>query len=110
MKPLIKTIVEKAIKNGGSYSIDYVHGDEYQKKTTDISLLCNQKDGDQYVGVNNLDECYIYIYDKNNDDSVGYIHWIAWNDGTDRISDYSLSLDAIIKSVSKKWQSEYNRL
>ena len=102
-------IVEKAIKNGGSYSIDYEQGDEYQEQTSDISLLCNQKAGDEYVGINNLDCCYINIYDKNNEDA-GFIPWIAWNDGTDRISNYCLSLDAIIKSVSKEWQNEYNRL
>lgn len=109
MKPLIKMIVEKSIKNGGYYSIDYEQGDEYQKRTNDISLLCNQKEGDQYIGVNNLDCCYINIYDKNKD-NVGYIHWIAWNDGTDRISDYCISLDSIIKSVSKQWENQYNRL
>ena len=36
MKPLITTIVEKATKKGGYYSIDVYGGEEYQEIMRDI--------------------------------------------------------------------------
>tara|TARA_B100001559_G_scaffold313468_2_gene312539 strand:- start:708 stop:1043 length:336 start_codon:yes stop_codon:yes gene_type:complete len=108
MQPLIKTIVEKATKKGGYYSIDYVEGDEYQKITNDISLLCNQKSTDEYVGISNLDESVIRIYDADKE-YRGFIYWIAYNNGIDRLSDYSTNLEKFIKidKVSEKWEDDF---
>lgn len=110
MKPLITTIVEKATKKGGYYSIE-CEGEEYQELTNDMSLLCNQKSTDEYVGINNLDECVICIYDSEKE-YRGFIYWIAYNTGIDRLSDYSTSLESFIKidKVSEKWEDEYYRL
>ena len=110
MKPLITTIVEKATKKGGYYSIE-CEGEEYQELTNDMSLLCNQKATDEYVGISNLDESVISIYDADKE-YRGFIYWIAYNDGIDRLSDYSTSLESFIKidKVSEKWEDEYYRL
>tara|TARA_R100001082_G_C4274492_1_gene121206 strand:- start:57 stop:392 length:336 start_codon:yes stop_codon:yes gene_type:complete len=108
MQPLIKTIVEKATKKGGYYSIDYREGDEYQKITNDITLLCNQKSTDEYVGLSNLDESIIRIYDSNKE-SRGWIFWIAYNNGIDRLSDYSTGLEDFINitEVYEKWEDDF---
>ena len=108
MKPLIKTIVEKATKKGGYYSIDVYGGEEYQEMTNDISLLCNQKSTDEYVGISNLDESVIFIYDADKE-YKGFIYWIAYNNGVERLSDYSTSLESFIKidKVSDEWQDKY---
>jgi len=107
MKPLITTIVEKATKKGGYYSIE-CEGEEYQEITNDISLLCNQKSTDEYVGISNLDESVVRIYDADKE-SRGWIYWIADNDATDRLSDYSTGLEDFIniKEVYKKWEDDY---
>ena len=107
MKPLITTIVEKATKKGGYYSIE-CEGEEYQEITNDISLLCNQKSTDEYVGISNLDESVVRIYDADKE-SRGWIYWIAYNDATDRLSDYSTGLEDFIniKEVYKKWEDDY---
>jgi len=111
MKPFIQTIVEEATNKGGFYSIDVYGGEEYQELTNDISLLCNQKRTDEYVGISNLDESVISIYDADKE-YKGFIYWIAYNDGIDRLSDYSTSLESFIKidKVSEKWEDEYYRL
>ena len=110
MKPLITTIVEKATKKGGYYSIE-CEGEEYQELTNDMSLLCNQKATDKYVGIDNLDECRIELYDKDKE-YRGYFYWIAYNRGSDRVADYSTSLESFIKidKVFEKWEDEYYRL
>ena len=111
MKPLITTIVEKPTKKGGYYSIDVYGGEEYQEITNDISLLCNQKSTDEYVGISNLDESVIRIYDADKE-YRGFIYWLAYNNGIERLSDYSTSLESFIKidKVSEKWEDEFYRL
>jgi len=110
LEPLAKTIVQKAIDKGGFYSIEAV-GEEYQEITNDVSLVCNQKDLDKYVGVDNLDECYINLYNDKKE-FQGWILWIAENDGVERVSDYLLSINSYfnIGSLIDKWEKEYIRL
>ena len=49
LEPLAKTIVQEVVDEGGFYSIE-IEGEEYQEITNDTSLICNQKDGDKYIG------------------------------------------------------------
>jgi hypothetical protein len=111
MKPFIQTIVEEATNKGGFYSIDVYGGEEYQEMTNDISLLCNQKPTDKYVGISNLDESVIRIYDADKE-SRGWIFWIAYNDATDRLSDYSVNLESYIDidKISEDWIDNYLNL
>ena len=61
IKPLVLEIVEEAVKKDLFFAIDclqgYTFADDYfyQHPTQDLSLLCNQKPEDQYVGTDNLD-------------------------------------------------------
>ena len=107
MKPFIQTIVEEATNKGGFYSIE-CGGEEYQELTNDISLLCNQKSGDKYIGVNNLDECYINIYDADKEHR-GWLFWIQYNDATDRLSDYATRIENYIDidKISDEWIDNY---
>jgi len=110
LEPLAKTIVQEVVDEGGFYSIE-AEGEEYQEITNDISLVCNQKDGDKYIGVDNLDMCYINIYDRKKEFD-GWILWIGVNDHVERIGDHTLmSSDYInIDKLTDKWEEEYNRL
>tara|TARA_R100001510_G_C7574880_1_gene149988 strand:+ start:240 stop:578 length:339 start_codon:yes stop_codon:yes gene_type:complete len=111
LKPLAQTIVQKIIDKDGFYSIDAVEGEEYQEMTNDISLVCNQKDGDEYVGVNNLDWCIINFYDSKKK-FKGWIEWIEDNNRDERVSDYSMNLEEYIdlNKVIDEWSKEYSRL
>tara|TARA_R100000008_G_C3539557_1_gene143994 strand:- start:507 stop:842 length:336 start_codon:yes stop_codon:yes gene_type:complete len=110
LEPLAKTIVQKVIDKGGFYSIE-AEGEEYQEITDDISLVCNQKDGDEYVGVDNLEWCFINFYDSKKK-FKGWIEWIEDNNRDERVSDYSMNLEEYIdlNKVIDEWSKEYSRL
>ena len=141
MKGLLTTIVEKAIKKGYYYAIDCEQGYEftdegfYQHPTQDLTLLCNQKPKDEYVGVDNLDECHIFFFTKEQADRLnnavgkvsfdheiweseeeeengryydGWILWSNWNEGVERVGDYTCNLDELIdlSKTMNKWEEK----
>ena len=110
LEPLAKTIVQKVVDSGGFYSIE-AEGEEYQEITNDTSLICNQKDEDKYVGVDNLDICHINVYDSKKKFD-GWIFWVGVNDHVERISDHTLmSSDYIdIDKLMDEWEKKYIRL
>tara|TARA_R100001082_G_scaffold57425_1_gene31700 strand:+ start:963 stop:1298 length:336 start_codon:yes stop_codon:yes gene_type:complete len=110
LKPLAQTIVQKIIDKDGFYSIE-AEGEEYQEITNDISLVCNQKDEDKYVGVDNLEWCFINFYDSKKK-FKGWIEWIEDNNRDERVSDYSINLEEYIdlNKVIDEWSKEYSRL
>ena len=110
LEPLAKMIVQEVVDEGGFYSIE-AEGEEYQEITNDISLVCNQKDEDKYVGVNNLDWCFINFYDSKKK-FKGWIEWIEDNNRDERVSDYSINLEEYIdlNKVIDEWSKEYSRL
>jgi len=96
-------------------------------------LLCNQKPDDQYIGMDNLDEGHIFFFTKeqadrlnnavgkvkfdheiwkseeeedNGDYYEGWIMWSNWNDGVERVCDYTTNLDDLIglRETTDKWE------
>lgn len=134
IKPLVLEIVEEAVKKDLFFAIDclqgYTFADDYfyQHPTQDLSLLCNQKPEDQYVGTDNLDDCYIFFFNrkeaerlnrdvKNGEDEgdydyAGWLHWTNWNDGTERVVDYTVNLDKLInlREVTDNWENKFEQL
>jgi len=142
MKGLLVTIIEKAIKEKDLfYAIDCMEGYEftsehfYQHPTQDMTVLCNQKPEDKYVGVHNLDECHIFLFTReqaerlnnavgkvNFDHEIweseeeeengsyydGWILWSNWNDGVERVGDYTCNLDELIdlSKTMNKWEEK----
>jgi len=109
MKHLLLELVEKAVKkNDWEYSIDYDFYETYQDFSQDLTKVCNTKKSDQYVGVNNLDECVISFREKQSQEDMGYILWSNWNSGTERVADYSVNLDNELKlsQVLEAWDTE----
>ena len=131
IKHLLEEILEKITGKGYHYFIEcegYVLQD-----ITDDPQLCTTKD-DNYRGVNATDSSDIFIlkYDKDlpenesnsyrNEDgewvtqkgyeNVSFIRWTNWNDGVERIWDYSLSLEKIvdIKNIMEDWETKYEQL
>ena len=131
IKHLLEEILEKITGKGYHYFIEcegYVLQD-----ITDDPKLCTTKD-DNYRGVNATDSSDIFIlkYDKDlpenesnsyrNEDgewvtqkgyeNVSFIRWTNWNDGVERIWDYSLSLEKIvdIKNIMEDWETKYEQL
>jgi len=141
MKGLLQTIVGEAVKKGYYYAIDcdsgYGFTDKhfFQHPTQDMSLLCNQKPEDEYIGVDNLDECHIFFFTKEQAERLnnavgkvssdreiweseeeeekgryfdGWILWSNWNDGVERVCDYTCKLDELIglSKISDKWEAK----
>ena len=131
IKHLLEEILEKITGKGYHYFIEcegYVLQD-----ITDDPKLCTTKD-DKYRGVNATDSSDIFIlkYDKDlpenesnsyrNEngewvtqkgyENVSFIRWTNWNDGVERIWDYSLSLEKIvdIKNIMEDWETKYEQL
>ena len=112
MKPLLVEILESILRTDEklAYAIT-CDGEELVNLTRDTSLACNQKESDEYVGVNAVDEARIEIYRKEEklggidiapdlifnlseeDEYIGFIYWTNFNNGVERVSDYSVVLD-----------------
>jgi len=96
-------------------------GEDLVALTRDTSLACNQKDGDKYEGIDAVDEGRIEIFKiletkENPAESdhayVGFIYWTNFNDGVERVSDYSCRLDDRygLNRITNKWEKDYERL
>ena len=134
IKPLIIEIVGEAIKQDMFYAIDCLQGyscaDEYffQHPTQDMRLLCNQKPDDKYVGIHNLDDCHILFFsrkeaerinkdvkegkDTNDYECEAWMYWTNWNDGVERVVDYTTNLNKLIgiDKIMDKWEQQFVEL
>jgi hypothetical protein len=110
MKPLLVEILESILRTDEklAYCIS-CDEEELVSLTRDTSLACDQKEGDEYVGMSNLDEGRIEIWRKEEklggidispellfnlseeDEYIGFIYWTNFNEGTERVVDYSVA-------------------
>jgi hypothetical protein len=131
MKPLLVEILESILRTDGKLAyVITCDEEELVNLTRDISLACNQKEGDEYEGVNAVDEARIEIYRKEEklggidiapdlifnlseeDDYIGFIYWTNFNDGVERVSDYSVVLDEKygLDKTLNDWEKKYELL
>ncbi len=114
MKPLLVEILESILRT--DEKLAYVitcDEEELVSLTRDTSLACNQKEGDEYEGVDAVDEARIEIYRKSEeDDYIGFIYWTNFNEGTERVVDYSVSLDEKygLNKILNDWEKKYELL
>lgn len=107
------------------------------KPTRDLTKCCNLKSDDNYIGVDNFDECDIHIleYDKDTEEEqwnvyyseehdkwlqqkhlvhIGALRWSNWNTGVEKLYDYldrqDNVLSKIIDKVSKEFEEELDIL
>lgn len=131
MKPLLVEILESILRTDEklAYAIT-CDGEELVNLTRDTSLACNQKESDEYVGVNAVDEARIEIYRKEEklggidiapdlifnlseeDEYIGFIYWTNFNNGVERVSDYSVVLDEKygLSKTLDNWEKKYELL
>ena len=131
MKPLLVEILESILRTDEklAYAIT-CDEEELVNLTRDTSLACNQKESDEYVGVNAVDEARIEIYRKEEklggidiapdlifnlseeDDYIGFIYWTNFNNGVERIVDYSVVLDEKygLQKTYEDWEKKYELL
>ena len=132
MDNLITKVIKKAIKEDLYFAIDCEQGYEftdkyfYQHPTQDITKLCASSNNNiKYTGIDNLDSCYIFLFTKKqakyiNDyvenniippekiSYLGWIRWDNWNEGVERIADYTTNLDDYIKldKICEQWDNK----
>ena len=131
MKPLLVEILKSILRTDEklAYAIT-CDGEELVNLTRDTSLACNQKESDEYVGVNAVDEARIEIYRKEEklggidiapdlifnlseeDEYIGFIYWTNFNNGVERVSDYSVVLDEKygLSKTLDDWEKKYELL
>ena len=131
MKPLLVEILKSILRTDEklAYAIT-CDGEELVNLTRDTSLACNQKESDEYVGVNAVDEARIEIYRKEEklggidiapdlifnlseeDEYIGFIYWTNFNNGVERVSDYSVVLDEKygLSKTLDNWEKKYEVL
>jgi hypothetical protein len=127
MKPLLVEILESILRTDEklAYAIT-CDEEELVNLTRDTSLACNQKESDEYVGVNAVDEARIEIYRmgyeisgtigehhiQEEDDYIGFIYWTNFNNGVERIVDYSVVLDEKygLQKTYEDWEKKYELL
>ena len=131
MKPLLVEILKSILRTDEklAYAIT-CDGEELVNSTRDTSLACNQKESDEYVGVNAVDEARIEIYRKEEklgridiapdlifnlseeDEYIGFIYWTNFNNGVERVSDYSVVLDEKygLSKTLDNWEKKYELL
>ena len=116
MKPLLVEILESILRTDGKLAYTIECDEEFLvNPTRDTSLACNQKEGDEYVGVNAVDEARIeicrlpYLTLK---EYIGFIYWTNFNDGVERIVDYSVVLDEKygLQKTYEDWEKKYELL
>ena len=122
MKPLLVEILESFLRTDGklAYCIS-CDEEELVSLTRDTSLACNQKEGDEYVGVNAVDEARIEIYRmgyeisdhiQEEEEYIGFIYWTNFNNGIERVVDYSVVLDQKygLQKTYEDWEKKYELL
>ena len=131
MKPLLVEILKSILRTDEklAYAIT-CDGEELVNLTRDTSLACKQKERDEYVGVNAVDEARIEIYRKEEklggidiapalifnlseeDEYIGFIYWTNFNNGVERVSDYSVVLDEKygLSKTLDNWEKKYELL
>ncbi len=128
MKPLLVEILESILSTEEklAYAIT-CDEEELVNLTRDTSLACNQKESDEYVGMSNLDEGRIEIwslgetqkmpdledcYVEGDHQYIGFIYWTNFNDGVERIVDYSVVLDEKygLQKTYEDWEKKYELL
>ena len=113
-KPYIRFLMGEILKNRNYHYTIECYGDIAVELTRDLSECANHKAGDKYKGVNAFDECKVYIYDmslhdghRNLDEScIGFLGWTNWNDGVEKLYDYSINLEKQVKTASKKYERQ----
>jgi len=115
-KPYIRFLLGEILKNKNYYYTVVCYDDTAVELTRDLSECANQKAGDKYKGVNAYDECQIYIHDASSylkgektfedikmDNAVGALFWTNWNEGIEKLYDYSLNLEKQVKTANEKY-------
>ena len=128
MKPLLVEILESILRTDGKLAyVITCDEEELVSLTRDISLACNQKEGDEYEGVDAVDEARIEIYSlgetqkmpdledcyvEGDHQYIGFIYWTNFNDGVERVGDYSLVFDPMYKlsTTLDNWEKKYELL
>lgn len=118
MKPLLVEVLDHILSQEEKlYYVISCDDEELVAFTRDTSLACNQKEGDEYEGVNAVDEARIEIYRWNENsasyyDYIGFIYWTNFNDGVERIVDNSCKLDDEygLNQITRKWEEDYRYL
>jgi len=128
MKPLLVEILESILRTDGKLAyVITCDEEELVSLTRDTSLACNQKEGDEYEGVNAVDEARIEIYSlgetqkmpdledcyvEGDHQYIGFIYWTNFNDGVERVGDYSLVFDPMYKlsTTLDNWEKKYEFL
>jgi|VirMetMinimDraft_7_1064189.scaffolds.fasta_scaffold35582_1 hypothetical protein len=126
MKPLLVEILESILRTDGKLAYR-ISGDDEEVVglTRDTSLACDQKDGDEYVGMSNLDEGRVEIFKvksvqrlnynsdiRDEDEYIGFIYWTNFNEGVERLVDNSCKLDDEygLNKITRKWEEDYRYL
>ncbi len=126
MKPLLVEILESILRTDGKLAYR-ISGDDEEVVglTRDTSLACDQKDGDEYVGMSNLDEGRVEIFKvksvqrlnynsdiRDEDEYIGFIYWTNFNEGVERLVDNSCKLDDEygLNKITRKWEEDYRCL
>jgi len=113
MKPLLVEILESILRTDEKLAYTIECDEEVLvHPTRDTSLACNQKEGDKYEGVDAVDEARIEIWENQNDEYIGFIYWTNFNDGAERIVDYSVVLDEKygLQKTYEDWEKKYELL
>ena len=128
MKPLLVEILDSILRTDGKLAyVITCDEEELVSLTRDTSLACNQKEGDEYEGVDAVDEARIEIYSlgetqkmpdledcyvEGDHQYIGFIYWTNFNDGVERIVDYSVALDEKydLQKIYEDWEKKYELL
>ena len=128
MKPLLVEILESILRTDGKLAYTIECDEEVLvHPTRDTSLACNQKEDDKYEGVDAVDEARIEIYSlgetqkmpdledcyvEGDHQYIGFIYWTNFNDGVERVSDYSVVLDEKygLNKTLDDWEKKYELL
>ena len=113
IKPLTYTFINQIMKsNENLYCSVECYGENITEAvgedeiTKDIPTILEAIDA--------VDECHIYFWESEKDfeyrDCSGWVFWIGYNDGMERLSDYSINLEEkpiYIDKLITQWEDDH---
>ena len=122
MKPLLVEILDSILRTDEKLAYTIECDEEVLvHPTRDTSLACNQKEDDKSEGVDAVDDARVEIYRmgyrisdhiQEEEEYIGFIYWTNFNDGIERVVDYSVALDEKygLSKTLDDWEKKYELL
>ena len=109
IKPYAETILQHIMGNKSLWCSVECYGEVITEATKDMKECLN--------GIDAVDECHIFFWESPEENKkrecFGWLYWIGYNGGIERLSDYSINFDKApfkLSNLAEQWDNSYYEL